>query len=155
MYTQSEDERIKAAMSDIDKQREHLKVIRAHTRLNLPIPNKPNPPNKTKPMDSLAAFIALAVGGVSILLASLTLATIINGYVLHLLWLWFMVPILGLPALTIGQAIAVSMVVSFLTYQYVPNPKETKDNEWASVIGIVFIRPLFVLLLAQIVRNFI
>ena len=85
----------------------------------------------------------------------LAVGTIVNGYTLHLLWLWFMTPILGLPALTIGQAIAVSMVVSFITYQYIPSPKETKDDEWLSCVGLIFVKPLIVLGFAQVMRHFI
>lgn len=110
---------------------------------------------RIKSMETLLAVIVALIVGLPVILLLLVSATLINGYTLHLLWLWFMVPILNLPPLTIGQAIAVSMVINFITYQYYSSPKETKENEW--IIGLlqIFVRPLLVLGIAQIVRNFI
>lgn len=99
--------------------------------------------------------LVLIVVGLQAILSTIVFATLINGYTLSLLWAWFMVPILNLPPLTIGQAIAVSMVVNSITYQYNPRPKETQENEWFVALVLLFVRPLIILCVAQIVRNFI
>lgn len=101
-----------------------------------------------------ALFSGLFVGSFPVL-ALMFLGVLVNGCVLHFLWLWFVVPILGLPPLTVGQAIAVFMVVSFATYQYAPTPKYLKDDEWAVYFIFAFLRPLLTLGVAQVLRNFI
>ena len=40
-------------------------------------------------------------------------ASVVNGITLSIIWGWFMVPIFGLPALNVPQAIAVTLVVGF------------------------------------------
>lgn len=45
-----------------------------------------------------------------------------SGYALSKLWAWFLVPALGVPALSIPAAIGLAMVVSYMTYQ------PTKDD---------------------------
>lgn len=41
---------------------------------------------------------------------------ILNGAVLKLIWGWFMLPIFGLPTLSLTQAIGVSLVIGFMTH---------------------------------------
>ena len=50
-------------------------------------------------------------------MALLVISSVWRGYVLTLLWGWFIVATFGLPALTLAAAIGMSLVVSFLTYQ--------------------------------------
>ena len=57
-----------------------------------------------------------AVGYTVTFLVAMILSSLINGYGLSVIWLWFMVTTFGLPELTIPAAIGVSLVVSFLTY---------------------------------------
>lgn len=65
---------------------------------------------------------------------------IINGYVLSVLWRWFIVPTFDAPALGVVSAIGVAMVVSYLTYQTHDCKKEKKSlsniiKEGANVIA--------------------
>ena len=50
-------------------------------------------------------------------------STLLRGYVITLLWAWFVMPTFGLPILTIGYAIGLSGLVSFLTLQVKKNDK--------------------------------
>ena len=102
----------------------------------------------------LVALLSGLIVGTPPALALMFLGVLVNGFVLHLLWLWFMVPILELPPLTVGQAMSVLMVVSFATYQYTPSPKESKENGGVTFL-FFFLRPLFTLGIAQVLRNFI
>jgi hypothetical protein len=61
-------------------------------------------------------FLAILGGFVGIV-ALVVLSTLLRGYALSVLWGWFMVPTLGLPHLSVAQAIGIAIVVSFLTYQ--------------------------------------
>lgn len=92
-----------------------------------------------------------AVAGTAVFLA---VAYLLYGWALHLLWLWFVVPIFGLPVISIGQAIGISMIVSFLTEQYIPKPKETKNTVGADVIGF-FLKPVVTVLIALLIKQFI
>ena len=70
-------------------------------------------------MIGLAAF-----GG---LLGLMALSAMWKGYVLTVLWAWFVVPVFGLPALALAPAIGLSLVVSFLTYQHGVAQDDTGD----------------------------
>lgn len=62
-------------------------------------------------METIIIILVAVVGTVGVL----GLTSVLRGYVLSILWAWFMVPIFHLPELTIVQAIGVSFVVSFFT----------------------------------------
>jgi membrane protein CcdC involved in cytochrome C biogenesis len=51
-----------------------------------------------------------------------------SGFVCSTLWAWFIVPIFGLPALNILQAIGVGLVVSFFTLRLKDLREEMKDQ---------------------------
>lgn len=53
--------------------------------------------------------------------------TIINGYVLSVLWMWFIVPTFDAPALGIVSAIGVAIVASYLTYQTHGHEKDKRS----------------------------
>ena len=84
--------------------------------------------------------------------------SILNGYVLSVLWVWFVVPIFGLPALSIISAIGVSMVVSYLTYHDAGYKKEKTEADltrsFAHMVAVMIIRPSFVLLFGWILNCF-
>ena len=63
-------------------------------------------------MVALAAF-----GGVVGVLGLLIVGSMWKGYVLTILWAWFVVPTFSLPELAIAPAIGLAMVVSYLTHQ--------------------------------------
>lgn len=55
-------------------------------------------------------------------------STILRGWCLSILWGWFVVSTFGLPPLSITQAIGVSLVVSFLTYE-LPDHQKVERSE--------------------------
>lgn len=91
----------------------------------------------------LATFLITAIGG-----------SIWRGYVLSVLWGWFVVTTFGARPLGIAAAIGVSCVVSFLTFHYRPAPKD--DREAGEKIGeacvLAFLGPAFSLLFGYIVK---
>jgi len=66
----------------------------------------------------LALIAILLVAGAVVGIAAFT---ILRGFVLSQLWAWFVVPALGAPSLSIGEAIGITLVVSFLTSSIVQN----------------------------------
>ena len=62
------------------------------------------------------------------LIALMIVAYLLNGVALKLLWGWFMVPTLGLPVISLVQAIGIGIVIGFLTQQHIPRDKEQKKE---------------------------
>ena len=101
------------------------------------------------------AFLTILGGVVGIALL-IALASVWRGYVFSVLWGWFIVPIFGLPVLTIPVAIGVAMVVSFLTYQYQHNEdKRSQGDRIASLVGVIILYPLLTLGIGWVVLQFI
>ena len=86
------------------------------------------------------------------------LSPILHGWALSLLWGWFFVPTLGLPSLSIVQAIGVSIVVSFLTARYAAtDDKDKGKDKWekfAQAIIYAVLHPLAVVGIGYVVRGF-
>ena len=82
---------------------------------------------------------------------------VINGWVLSLLWLWFIVPVFHVVALTIPQSIGITMIVGFLTKQ-MTNDKGEEDKRTTSkkIIDflVIIISPFLTLGIGWIVYNF-
>ena len=82
---------------------------------------------------------------------------IFNGYVLSVLWGWFVVPTFGAHSLGIVPAIGISMVASYLTHQ--PRHASKKEEQSFSDtiiegIGMAVLEPSFALLFGWIVHLF-
>jgi len=65
-----------------------------------------------------------ALGYVTATVIVMIFAALWSGYALSLLWGWFMVPLFGLPALTINSAIGIGMIVSYMS----KNGSTTNDD---------------------------
>lgn len=79
-----------------------------------------------------------------------------RGYVLSILWAWFMVPTFGLPALSLAAAIGVAMVISFLTYQHsnCQEKEQSFGDKLTNTFGVAFIYPLLSLGMGWVVLQF-
>ncbi len=96
-------------------------------------------------------------GGVMGIGLAAVFSSIFNGYVLSVLWGWFMVPTFGVPELSIPAAIGIALVVSYLTHQMIDCEKEEKRTFGAEVtksIIIAIVKPLFALFIGWIVNMF-
>ncbi|MNL15671.1 hypothetical protein D3C87_1366730 [compost metagenome] len=87
------------------------------------------------------------LGWVALLAAS----SVWRGYVLSILWGWFIVSAFGLPPLTIPLAIGVSLIVGFLTIRH------TKEEqlEMPVRIWLTAAMPALVLLVGWVVTKFL
>ena len=72
-------------------------------------------------MTVLVIFSGIFVVGLLLFLSS-----IFNGYVLSVLWGWFVVPTFGVPKLSVTAAIGIALVVSYITDRKDSNEKEDK-----------------------------
>ena len=82
---------------------------------------------------------------------------ILRGFVLKILWNWFVVPVTGLPELSIPMALGIALIVGFLTYQHIHTDKEDEEVFESIVKGIAIsiIHPLFALFFGWLYQLFI
>lgn len=104
----------------------------------------------------MGALLVLA-GGFAVFVLIIGGSSLLRGWALSILWGWFMVP-LGLPALPLVTAMGVALVVSFMTYQRIPDCKE-KDKEWyerlGDTLGHIILMPFLVLGIGWIIKQFL
>lgn len=94
--------------------------------------------------------------GTIIVFLVVVLGFIQEGFVLIKLWNWFALPLFpSLPNLNIPQAIGISMLVGFLTHQYMELPKLETVEEKAKRILEILIRPWVALLFGYIVSRWL
>lgn len=78
---------------------------------------------------------------------------ILGGYVLSILWAWFIVGTFGLPALTIPLALGIMVVVSYLTKQ--PNfANEDKEDYVKRTNILAIVKPLGALAVGWVIKSF-
>jgi len=78
------------------------------------------------------------------------LTTVLNGFVLTVLWRWFVVETFGLKSLTIPQALGIALVIGFLTSHY---SGEDKRSILEKAIYVV-LAPLFFLAIGFVYHLF-
>lgn len=87
-------------------------------------------------------------------------SVLVSGLVLAQLWRWFLVPVFGLPELSIPAALGISLYLSFMVTRPIDNElsgAKTDDERLGLVvktISLSFVRPLFVLVYGFILSLF-
>jgi hypothetical protein len=87
-----------------------------------------------------------------VLMAGIPLAAISRGFVLSIMWSWFVVPVFHLPPLTIPYALGISMLMGALL------DSESSERERKGVIGgmvFILLAPWFLLACAWVVTWFL
>lgn len=81
--------------------------------------------------------------------------TIWRGYVLSVLWGWFIVTTFNMQALSVTQAIGLSCVVSFLTYQFIREPEDKRGamEIMGHAIAMCTLHPLIALAVGWVVKS--
>ena len=85
------------------------------------------------------------------------LSMILNGWVLSILWSWFVAPLFGLPLLSIPVAVGIAITVKMLTHEYSDYTFKGKNAREliCKAIGHSIFGSLFVLFIGWIVTLFI
>lgn len=94
----------------------------------------------------------------TIFIVAVIAGAITNGWALTMLWSWFIVPVFGLPILSLPQAIGVAMVITFLTKHAIRENKGKDKDIWiviGEVLGAVIAIPIFVVCIGYIVTLFL
>lgn len=85
------------------------------------------------------------------------LSTIWNGYVLTILWGWFVAPTFALPPLDLAAAIGLTVVAQYLTHQYMPKAaKPEDDGKWDETLRAtlyMLLHPAVALLVGWVVKQ--
>lgn len=99
-------------------------------------------------METLLNFIGIVVW--------IIVSTLLRGYVLSVLWGWFVVEIFHAPTLSLPGALGISTLITLLTYQYNNHkpPEEEKNSTGVSLL-IPFIMNGLALLSGWIYHQFI
>lgn len=88
--------------------------------------------------------------------AGVVLATMWKGYVLSILWAWFVVQAFGLPAIGVAQAIGLSLVIFMLTVTSLgESSKEEPFDAIAKAVLMGFFLPLFLLGAGWVVKQYL
>ena len=100
-----------------------------------------------KPKDEAAVGVLGIIG----LIAVIPLSSIFNGWVLSVIWGWFVSPLFHLPEPRIPFAIGISVITGLLTR----SSCKKSDDHWSVAIISSFTVPASYLLMAWIVRFFL
>lgn len=85
-------------------------------------------------------------------IAASFLAATIEGFVLSVLWGWFIVPVFHAPHLRIPYAIGLALVVGMLTHR-TRKPEDTPETSYVLLNGLVL--PWLFLLMGCLVKLFV
>lgn len=95
----------------------------------------------------VAALAALMLVGVLVLMIP---AYILHGWVVTILWAWFVVPIFHLPQISIPVAIGLEMLLIMLR----PIQCKTDDKAWKAVVA-AYVAPFVTLGVAYVAHSYI
>src|SRR5690349_20106978 len=85
-------------------------------------------PERGKIGETFAKVIAFIVGIFGIVVGATVYGLLAGGFILHKLWIWFMVPIFGIRPLSIREAIAVLFVTGFVIHPGYKNTEYIDEN---------------------------
>lgn len=105
-------------------------------------------------MENLIALIIGMIILIPIALVMLVPVALWRGYVLSVLWGWFIVPTFNAPALSLAMAIGVAIVVGMFTASIPTKKKDEEDKALSNYFVNGFIAPALSLLFGYIVTLF-
>ena len=105
-------------------------------------------------MEIAAKLFLLVVLGIPGFATLIALAAVWRGYVLSVLWGWFMVPGFGVGPLSIPLAIGLSMLIGMLTNHRTMKETEDPDKKWYPLLAIT-LSPLLALVLGWVTKQFL
>lgn len=88
---------------------------------------------------------------------ALFIVSVWRGYVLTVLWKWFIVPAFGLPLLSIPIAIGISLLVQMMTHEHAKSKADDLEGveQFVYIIMMGFLMPLLYLGIGGIVLLFV
>lgn len=97
------------------------------------------------------------IGLITVFVVTAVLSVLWNGYALSVLWRWFVVPVFGVPALSVSYAIGISIVMGYLTHQYQSTASDGKtwQKQFSDSLAYCLAKPAISLLFGWVVTLFI
>lgn len=110
-------------------------------------------------METLFIGFVAILGTLATVLIIGLLSSILNGWVLTILWGWFIVPLFSLPPLSLPIAIGIALIIKMLTASNI-NPRSDKTNEekfkaFGQLLLSLFLTPMIALLWGWIFHFFV
>jgi hypothetical protein len=147
------DRQAPSSLSNHNQETDRLKLISPHRPAWISLVTG-SPRRRTGGCPKFKGEEMETVGKITIMILMIVLGSIYSGWILSIIWSWFMVPVFGLPSLSIAAGIGIKITVMSLV-----NPRkieQTKDREFAEILADSFsqsfIGPTVVLFIAWIVR---
>lgn len=107
---------------------------------------------KAKPSTGKALFDLIV--GLAMFSAGYIWSMFAHGFVAHMLWGWFVVPLFHCVALSIWQAVGIMLLIRLATYTTAgAGEMNTKSLKWH--VWITFLFPWFVLFVGWVIHFFI
>ena len=98
---------------------------------------------------------SVALFGCIGIIVSVVILVILNGLVLSQLWAWFVVPVLGVPQISIAQAVGLTLIVTYLFKEIRREKKYATQAEWFEGIVFSVMNAGLILLFGYIIQLFI
>lgn len=100
-------------------------------------------------------ILLLVLGGIILLAVLIASIAVLRGWVLSILWAWFLVP-MGLPPISIPYAIGISLVFGMLAKDSYSksDDDDTREDTIKRLVGI-YVAPLLILFIGWIVKQFL
>ncbi len=93
----------------------------------------------------------VAILAAALFAALFAASALLNGFVLKVVWGWFITPTFNIHPLSLIQAIGLCLVVALVTHQHIPREKMEQKVE---MLGYEFLSPVTVLVVGWIVHLF-
>ncbi len=111
-------------------------------------------------LEAIILIFITVLGITAVMAGVIAVGAIINGWILSIIWGWFMVPIFHLPALSIPAAIGFVAVIGFVFHK--PDlasekeaEKKTITQNCVMVFNLMIVRPALTLLFCYIVKHYL
>lgn len=98
----------------------------------------------------MLAPLAIAVGTIAATLLVAVPLSLYYSWAASYLWLWFVVPTFGLPALSTLQVWGICLFLAMLRPRL--DPKKTKGDDWEAAIFTIIVAPLLALGLGYAIK---
>jgi hypothetical protein len=99
------------------------------------------------------AILAIVIGLFGVITLMIGISAVLNGWVLSILWAWFIVPLFHLPQLSLPAAIGLALIANMLRGFNAPQKdSDEKDKKWGTLLARIFLAPLFVLFFGWVVH---
>jgi hypothetical protein len=110
--------------------------------------------SRRSPLEIAIANVIISIGAIAFFALTLAALSIWSGYVLSILWGWFLVP-MGAKQIGVAHAIGLAAIVNvFMGQRGVNGNDDKKNTNWGGKLIAVIIGPLFALFVGWITHFF-